>query len=488
VDPSAPSAGPAPLRRLTRAELENTIADLLGDAAASDVELSGDEKIAGFSSNSIAPITLSGLEDYEALSAETAERALAEGLADRLGCDPLTTACIQDSTSDFGRRMFRRPLSTEEVARFVGLHQETLEQEDPAAAAKLWLQALLLSPHFLYHVERGAPTEDAGIERLDGYSVASRLSYLIWQSAPDPELLAAAESGQLAEAEGRRAAAERLLQDERARRGVAAFHREWLGIDGLVDATKDTDAFPIWNADLARQALRETEDFASFVVLEDDGRLGTLLSASYGFPQADLATLYGVTPAVSGPTTLGSERAGVLTQIAFLATHAHASEVSWVHRGKLIRERLLCETIPAPPPVDQKEANDPDRLTNPDCSGCHVAMDPIGKGFDAFDAVGRYDADTAAPGEIFGDTTDVSGPFESVSELASRLADSDDVRRCVARQWFRYAVRRKETEHEACAVSTLGERFNESGGDIRQLLVEIAEHEAFVTRRVDGAQ
>jgi hypothetical protein len=178
----------------------------------------------------------------------------------------------------------------------------------------------------------------------------------------------------------------------------------------------------------------------------------------------------------------------VLTQVAFLAKHAHATEVSWVHRGKLIRERLLCEAIPPPPPVDQKEANDPDRLTNPDCSGCHVAMDPIGKGFDAFDAVGRYHADQAAPGEVYGDTTDVSGPFESPRELASRLADSDDVRRCVAKQWFRYAVRRKETEHEACAVSELGERFNESGGDIRALILDIAVQEAFVTRRVDGAQ
>src|SRR5262249_19245025 len=138
------------------------------------------------------------------------------------------------------------------------------------------------------------------------------------------------------------------------------------------------------------------------------------------------------------------ERAGLLTQASFLASRAHATDPSWVYRGKFVRERLLCQTMPPPPPnVKMSVPQDPERTKNPSCKGCHTLMDPIGYGFDAYDAIGRYHAGNARPGDIEdpGGSLDVSGSFDGPVALARELAASRDVSDCMVTQWVRYAVR-----------------------------------------------
>jgi hypothetical protein len=187
----------------------------------------------------------------------------------------------------------------------------------------------------------------------------------------------------------------------------------------------------------------------------------------------------------------------VLTHASFMTAHASAVDTSWIHRGKLVRERLLCETLKGPPNgVEGEDPKDPARLTNPECSGCHLLMDPIGIGFDAYSAIGNYrltdeqgqSVETA--GEVVETSSvpldDVAGEFDGAVELAHKLAVSESVGRCVAVQWFRYAARRLETDQDACSVAAIQQRFAETGSDIRELMLSIATTHAFRYRALPG--
>ena len=180
-------------------------------------------------------------------------------------------------------------------------------------------------------------------------------------------------------------------------------------------------------------------------------------------------------------------RAGILTQVAFLTSTAHAAEPSWVYRGKFVRENLFCDHLPAPPPgVEVNDPNDPGRLENPSCSSCHLLIDPIGWTFDEYDALGGFRAldpdgqpyDTQ--GEVVG--KDV-GAFDGPVDLAHRLAESQDVADCYAQQWMKFANRRDVGSDDACVLDVVRESFSDSGHDIRKLIIAIATTEAFRYRR-----
>jgi hypothetical protein len=229
----------------------------------------------------------------------------------------------------------------------------------------------------------------------------------------------------------------------------------------------------------------ETRSFADEVIRHGDGKLQTLMTAPWTIADASLAQLYGVAPA-AGESGFGkidlpaSERAGLLTQAGFLATNAHAAEVSWVYRGKFVRENLLCQPLPAPPPgVEVNDALDLGRLDNPECASCHLMMDPIGMGFDDYDPIGIY-ADNGASGEVTG--VDDIGQFDSAVELAGSLAASPDVHDCVATQWFRYAARRENREADDCSLQSIQATFAASGQDVRELIVAVATADTFRNR------
>lgn len=238
----------------------------------------------------------------------------------------------------------------------------------------------------------------------------------------------------------------------------------------------------------------ESLAFVRHVFLEDDAQLEALLTASYGFADDTLAPILGVeAPAGEGMTRVEldpSERAGILTRPRFLAARAHQADVSWVQRGLFVRRQLLCENLPDPPPgVSMDVTQDPDRVSNPECAGCHSLMDPIGQGFDNYDAIGRFRTVDAAGdtidgrGEVLGGALGAEGEFEGAVELAHRLADSEEVQSCVARNWLRYAVARVERREDACSVVHLEEAMRESGGDLRELLVAVMTSDTFRHRR-----
>lgn len=476
----------APLRRLTGLEYDNTVHQLLGDQTQPASSFAPDESVAGFSANAVAPLSALQLDQYFTAAERLASEAVAERWDTVVGCDVADADCIPGFVASFGRRALRRPVTDEEHASYLALYEQTATAVDADAGVEVLIAAMLMSPSFLYHVE---PSEgdDEGPVVLGGYAMASRLSYFVWNSMPDDELFDLAEAGMLADAEVVQTQVRRMLDDQRAASTIASFHRQWLSIDGLGEAVKDAELFPEWTVALGEAMEHETIAFADEVIRRGDGSLHTLLTASWSVVDADLAALYGVPAPQAGfaVTELDPEqRAGVLTHASFLASNAHAAENSWVHRGKFVRERLLCSELPAPPPgVEVNDANDPDRLETPECASCHTLMDPIGTGLDNYSPIGAFQTvdDSGetidGSGEVVG-ITDV-GTFDGGVELAHALAGAPQVGDCMATQWFRYATRRKETPDDACTVSGIRAAFSDSGQDIRELMVAIASSDAF---------
>jgi hypothetical protein len=434
------------------------------------------------------------LTDVFLYAGETwANAAIADGL---VGCDVADDACVEPFIADFGKRAFRRPLSQEETDVYAGLYQTGKTQWGAEMGVELVLRGLLAAPSFLYHVEAHQPGASGKVAPVDAYTLASRLSYFLWASMPDDELFAAAESGGLDTPEGVEEQARRMLADPKAADTVASFHEQWMGIRGVEEAAKDPALFPEWNANLASSMREETRRFVTHVVLEGDAKLDTLLTASFSFVNPALADIYGVSGPASGFAKVDlnpNQRAGLLTQASLMASRSGASETSWVHRGKFVREQLLCDVLPAPPPgVEATDPKDAGRLENPECMGCHRKMDPIGFGFDALSAIGQHRTTdehgkpVSTKGEIIDDAgeLDVSGEFDGAVELAHKLAESKHVASCVAVQWFRFAARRIETKADACTIATVSETFASSGNDVRELMVALAKAPAFRYRAV----
>ncbi|MEM9453287.1 MAG: DUF1592 domain-containing protein [Myxococcota bacterium] len=479
-----PGVSAAPMRRLTGLEYDNTIRDLLHDDSRLAEGFQPDEEVGGFAANSVGKLDKSQLDEYVAAAEELAHSAVDERWERLVGCDASGPGCVESFVEGFGRRAFRRPLSTTEQADYLELYEDATAEWGPTEGVAMVIQAMLLSPYFLYHVE---PADEPGVQPVSRFALASRLSYFAWASMPDDELLDAAEAGELTQPEQVEQQIRRLLADERAAATITSFHRQWLHIQGLPEKVKDPTLFPAWNESLGQSMEQETLRFVDQVVRHGDGTLQTLLTAPWTVADATLAEHYGV-PAPDEDWAVvplpADERAGLLTHASFLTSTAHAGENSWAHRGKFVREKMLCHVLPPPPMnVGSNEPNDPSRLEDPNCNFCHLQMDPIGIGLDAYNPIGIFgpegpDGETiSTEGQVLG----VEGleSFDGAVELATALAKAPQVHDCMAKQWFRYGVRRVDTEADACTLEQLRGTFAESGQDIQELMVAIALSTAF---------
>lgn len=501
----APS--PAPLRRLTRFEYENTLHQVFGaDLVVLDL-FPPDEIGLGFDNQGG---TLSTTDLHVVGYLEAAGRAAAfvaehpERLTELAGCAEPTAECAETLVAELGQRLERAPLSDASRARLVALLGEVTDADTFVEGAGRVVEALLQSPRFLYRLERAAAADvlsDEPAALAAPFVLASRLSFLFLGAGPDRELLAAAQSGALSSPEDVAREARRLLDDARSRRGVLHFYRQWLELTRVADLEKDRRLFGIWTDDLRVDLERETTRFLEAVLWEDDGRFSTLLRADYTFAGAVLADYYGLPIANPDSTelvrvTLGpkTHRRGLLTHGSILSLHAKANQTDPVHRGKFVRERFFC-TPPSPPPpelVVSPPALDPRKTTRERfaqhradnaCAGCHELLDPVGLAFENYDAIGRYrDSESGLPLDATGYLydTDVDGPIDGVAELADKLVSSREVSRCVVTQWFRFAMGRGETAADACTLDRLETAFDGSGGDLRELLIALTQTEAFL--------
>lgn len=477
-----------PLRRLTATEYRHTLADLVG------VEISVDDfdtadHVARFQTNANLAITEGQAQRYFEIAEEVAEARTAAILGS-LECDPRDRTCAEALVRTFGRRAFRRPVPAAIEAELIELWAAERARSDPEIAATTVVRMILSSPYFLYHLE-SLDLDEAG--RLSRPALASRLSYFLWSSLPDDELLSAALDGGLDTPEGLVQQAQRLLDDDaRVSRSVQRFFSDWLEVPVLVEQSRDPDLYPDWSFELADAYAREALDFPVRALIEERRPLSSLLTASFTVAGPQSARVYGGVPEADGRVDLDPmQRRGVLMMLPFLTRNAHDASVSWVHRGKFVRERLLCMDMPPPPP-DVNDAADnavtPGRLQNPRCKNCHELMDPIGVAFDGFDAIGalRTVDDGGQPatgaGEIIrAPDPALEGAFSSPLELTDRLAASEVVLGCLATQWTRFAQGRKgaSTAGDRCSQDEVIASFLASERTLRDLMLAIVSAPSF---------
>jgi hypothetical protein len=501
---TTPEVAASPMRRLTHREYGNAVRDLLGSTAI----------IPPFAADTQSDLfdTMADQHVSSLLADEYLEAAgdLAERIGDvnaLVGCAPAAAseACARDFIARFARRAYRRPLTSDEQARLSALYEATRSASDAATAVRAVATAVLASPHFLFRPEWGAgKSAIAGALHASPYELATRLSFLLWSSIPDETLLEAAESGELATQAELNAQAERMLDDPRARNANYHFYEQWFGISLLQTASKDPAVYPSFNESLRSSMLEETRRFVDHVVWDDDAKLSTMLTASYSFVNKSLGLLYGV-PAPSSDDTYEQrelnpdERSGVLTQASVLAAYAGSNESSPVKRGKWVRTRMLCQDLPAPPanvpalPDIAEGVSTRERFamhtSSPACAGCHKLIDGLGFGLEHYDGIGSFrtkDHGVAvdASGSIV--NTDVDGSYDGGPELATTLANSDQVRDCAVTQWFRYAQGRREGAKDACSLQALKTSFAASDGDLRKLLLDLVSSDAFTNYRAPG--
>ena len=509
-----PTLGASPLRRLTRWEYNNTVRDLLGDTTEPASGFAPEARQFGFDNNADgATFNATVIEDYERAAWDIAERA-AQDLPGLLGCDPASEgedACAEGFIDRFGRKAFRRPLSVDERDRFVAFYDDNRQAYGFEDAVKMLLAGILQSPSFLYRIELGtavpaslgagslgAGSLGAGSPdavRLTPWETATRLAYLLWGTTPDDDLLAAAEAGALDTPEQVAAQARLMLEGEKGTRAVTNFYAQWAHLHEVQNLQKQDPAF---TSDIALLMQQETEAFVDHLMRDGDGTVKSLLSSPTSFMNAELASYYGV-EGVEGTdfqqVDLDPERAsGIMTQGAMMARLSHPEMVS---AGQFVLEKLLC--APPPPPPNDVDATlpgfDPNatsreqleqKTSAPKCSACHSLMNPIGFAFGHYDQLGRWQddehgltIDTSAT--VTG--TDVAGDYADHRALLVAISESHQMAECMSVDWFRYAFGRDAADEDVCTLEPAIQRFDESGGDIRGLLLALTESPAFLYRR-----
>lgn len=498
------------LARLTHVQYDNSVRDLLGVQERYSAGFLQDPLHEGFdnSADDLAVVDRLG-RDYRAAAERIAEAVAATpsawgSLADCAAGE--LRACALGFVERFGSRAFRRPLTPDERDRYSRLFEAGAELypggEAVSDGVRAVVETVLQSPKFLYRVElsEAAPLAD-GTLPLDAYELATRLSYFLWNTTPDDALLSSAASGRLETLEQIRAAAERLLADPRAADTVQRFHGQWLQAGRFSNASADRASFPRFTDAAVAGLGRELDAFVRDI-FENQRPPLDLLTASFTYVDRHLAPLYGLTGEFGDELERveldPSERAGVLTQLGFLASHAHATATSPIHRGVFVQRQVLCNVVPAPPgnidltlpPFDESIRTTRDQVTvhtsKEGCSNCHATViNPAGFAFEHYDPTGAYrneerETPIDASGELQVDGSVVR--FDDAVGLMQALAASEQVRACYGTKWMQYTYARSTTTADACTARELAARMAEPDYDMAQLMLDLVRTKSFLRR------
>ena len=502
LDCAAPNPGPAPIRRLTRTELDNTLRDLLGDEAAlAHLGLPSDVQVRIFDTD----IESHGITEELAFSylqlAEAAAEAATADVESLVGCDPAQgDACAREYVTATCPRAWRRPCDAAEIDALVELFADGETFRD---GIRLVLEVMLQSAEFLYRPEVGdMNAEDGGVVPLTSWEVASRLSYLVWGSMPDEALFDLAAEDRLQDPKVIASEVERMLEDPRAADRIVWFHDQWLSLTELDRTDKDLGLYPGF-VDVRDDMRREAAMFVQSVVL-GGGTLEELLRAPYTFANDELAAWYGLpapgTDEELAQISLPEDRhAGILTMGALLSVGGNQASSSPVRRGLTVLRQVLCGNTPPPPPDVMGSVPPPSpgtttrerfevHTTDPSCAGCHQSFDPIGFAFEHFDAAGRWrDLENDLPVDASADLkgTDVDGPVDGAADLAARLSQSAQVRACYVAHVFEFHAGRRVEDADACTIEALEADFAAADQPIVSLYTALAQSDAFRYRRIE---
>ena len=496
VDCEGPvSPGRVTLRRLNRHEYRNTIRDLLGVDYAPARDFPADDVGYGFDNIgdvlSLPPLLM---EKYLAAAEEIS--ALATVLPADSSPSP---SDVEAMLARLASSAFRRPATPVEVRRLVALVDLAKQQGDTLESGlRLALQAMLVSPHFLFRVERD-PDEGMDVRTLDDFELATRLSYFLWSSMPDEELFALARAGQLRDGDELERQVRRMLADPKAQAYIENFAGQWLQLRNLDDMVFDAVRYPGSDRQLLADMREETTRFFAAVV-RDDLSLLRILDGDFTFLNERLANHYGIS-GVTGPefrqvSLQGTPRTGILTHASVLAVTSNPTRTSPVKRGKFVLDNLL-GAPPPPPPPNVPLLEDAGRQltgtlrqrmeqhrTNPTCAACHQLMDPIGFALEHFDAVGRYRQDDG------GEPIDAAGvlptgeQFAGLDELRKVLLENqrDEFIRCVVEKTLVYSLGRGLEYYDQCAVAKICTALKQDDYRTSRLVLEVVRSDPFQKR------
>lgn len=496
VAASAAKAGPVVgMRRLTEGQYRQTIADVFSPeikiAGRFEPDVRRDGLVAVGSAE--ASISAGGMEQYYAIASSVAGQVTgAAGRKKFVPCAPTDAkaadaACARQFLGHYGRLLFRRPLSAPELAGYVAVAGKAAAASgDFHVGLEECLAAMLSSPNFLFRVERRGMGD-----KVDDYAKASRLGFLLWNAPPDDALLTAAQAGALSTPAGLQAQVDRLIASPRLADGVSAFFDDMLQMNAFAGVTKDSQRFPKYSQLVADDARAQTLRTMVDLLVTKNGDYRDVFTTRDTFMTRTLAMVYKV-PYLSkdkwAPYRFDdqAQRAGVVTQIAFLSLFSHPSVSSPTKRGVALNDIFLCRQTPTPPGNVDFTALDPEgpnkvltvrmrlaaHVENPVCAGCHSLVDPQGIALERFDALGQYrEMDAGQPIDVH---SELGGkPFSGAVGLGQVLHDDPQAARCVAQRLYAAGVGRALPEGDG-RIDGLAKTFAEGGYRVPAFLKTLA--------------
>ena len=501
-EPAAEGAPPV-LRRLTQEQYRHVIRDTFGADISFGGRLDPDLRLDGLVAlgSGAATITPVGFEQYDALARSIAAQVMEpRRRAQLFDCDPrpgdaLDRDCARSILRRAGEALFRRPLTDAQLDRYLQVSLQAADRlADPVQGLQYGLATILAAPGFLFQKDRLEPVPGGapGQWRLDAYSKAARLSFFLWDSGPDPKLLAAAAAGELDNRAGLERQVDRMLASAHLEQGARAFFRDFLQLANLEAVSKDSVIYPKFSPSLAQDAQEQTLRTVTAHLIDRDGDYRDLFTSRDTFMTRALGVVYRV-PVEAGeawtPFRFAADdpRAGLLSQISFTAQYALPGRSSPTLRGKAIREVLMCQTMPLPPAnvnfakfeaasaAGQNTARD--RLTahatDATCAGCHKIIDPIGLALERFDGLGAL-RDREGGAAIDASGTLDGARFADAAGLGKALHDHPDVASCLVRRLTAYGATRLPGAGETAWVDFLVGAFARDGYRLKPLLRRIA--------------
>lgn len=500
------------IRRLTKTEYGNTLHDLFGvdPAMANDLpdEVSGEGYL-----NSLSPLQL---EQYLAIAEKVLDQVLSPDdarptdIQKRLFGEPPapgtdTRAAARGVARSLARKAYRRPPSQGEVDVLVKVFDLGRQNQLAyPASLRLMLKAILVSPQFLFITPAVDAQPGAEIVPLDDYQLASRLSYFLWATMPDDELVALADSGKLSDQPILKAQVKRLLEDPRSRALFDGFGAQWLGLGALAGRTFDASQFPLITAELRSAMYDEARLFFESIVRENRSVI-SFVDCDYTFLNESLATIYGLEGTVTGPAMRrvqlsDGNRGGILGMPGILAATSFPNRTSPVKRGVWVLERVLGDHVPpAPPDVPALEKQDAGTVakltlrqrtelhrTNPVCANCHDTLDPIGFGLENFDAIGRW-RDQEENGGVIDASGELPGGkrFSNPKELKTLIAGrSEDFCRNLVERLLAYSLCRRLEGYDEIVVDVLMKDLAADDYRMQTLISAIVTSYPFTHRRI----
>ena len=425
-----------------------------------------------------------------------------------LVCDPNAggAGCVEKIVATLARRAYRRPVPRAEVAqlaRFVNVAKA--EGQSVEQGIQLAIQAMLVSPHFLFRIERDPdPNDPAKVHRISDIELASRLSYFLWNSMPDDELLALAESRKLGTPGVLDAQVKRLLADERSVALAANFAGQWLETRNLDSVKPDPQKFPDWSPDLRDAMKAETRLFFE-AMLRENRPLTEFLDARFTYLNDRLARHYGI-EGVNGPefrrVDLDTpQRGGILSHASVLTVSSYPTRTSPVIRGKWVMENILGTPPPAPPadvpPLNEADVGSAGSLrqqmekhrSNAVCASCHNRMDTLGFGLENYDGIGKWRARDGKFAVDSSGTLPNGKSFSSPAELRTLLKDdAPEFTRCLTEKMLTYSLGRGMERYDRRTVESINRKVAADGYKFQTLVYEIVRSLPFLNRRGEAGK